>query len=120
MPAASPIGTPFVAIDAWLRPYLSGSGTATLTVNPGLGKVCYTLTVDGVAPIRAAHIHVGTADEFGPVVVPLDPPDDGTSSGCAEVDRELALAIIQNPENYYVNVHNVEFPAGALRGQLSR
>jgi hypothetical protein len=98
-----------------------GSGTAALTVNPGLGEICYTLTVEGVAPITAAHIHVGPAGVAGPVVVPLIPPDpvSGTSSACAQVERELALAIIQNPENYYVNVHNAEYPAGALRGQLS-
>jgi CHRD domain len=97
-----------------------GSGTATLTVNSGQGEICHTLTVADVAPSTAAHIHVGAADEAGPVVVSLLPPTSGTSSGCAPVDRELALAIIQNPENYYVNVHNAEYPAGALRGQLSR
>jgi CHRD domain len=98
-----------------------GSGTAALTVNPGQRQICYTLTVERVATITAAHIHVGTADVAGPVVVPLVPPDpiSGTSSACAEVERELALAIIQNPANYYVNVHNFEYPAGALRGQLS-
>ena len=96
-----------------------GSGTAALRVNPGLGEICYTLTVEGVAPIFAAHIHVGTADVAGPVVVPLAPPTSGTSSACATVDRDLALAIVRNPENYYVNVHNADFPAGALRGQLS-
>jgi len=26
---------------------------------------------------------------------------------------------MQNPANYYVNVHTKEFPKGALRGQLS-
>ena len=96
-----------------------GSGTAALRVNPGLGEICYTLTVEGVAPITAAHIHVGTADVAGPVVVPLAPPTSGTSSACAAVDRGLALDIIRTPENYYVNVHNANFPAGALRGQLS-
>jgi hypothetical protein len=97
-----------------------GSGTATLTVNPGLGQICYELTVSGIAPATAAHIHVGTVTEAGPVVVPLAPPTDGTSSGCAEVSRELALAILKSPSDYYVNVHNAEFPAGALRGQLAK
>jgi hypothetical protein len=97
-----------------------GAGTAALTVNPGLGQICYELTVSGIAPATAAHIHLGTVTEAGPVVVPLAPPTDGTSSGCAEVSRELALAILKSPSAYYVNVHNAEFPAGALRGQLSK
>jgi hypothetical protein len=97
-----------------------GAGTAALTVNPGLGQICYELTVSGIAPANAAHIHLGTVTEAGPVVVPLAAPTDGTSSGCAEVSRELALAILKSPSDYYVNVHNAEFPAGALRGQLSK
>jgi hypothetical protein len=52
-------------------------------------------------------------------VVPLEPPSDGASDACAAVERELALAILHDPANYYVNVHNAEFPAGALRGQLA-
>jgi len=60
----------------------------------------------------------GAEEAPGPVVVPLDAPTDGSSSGCATVDRALAKDIRQNPEDYYVNVHNAEFPAGAIRGQL--
>jgi hypothetical protein len=97
-----------------------GSGLATLTVNPGQEEVCYDLSVEGITlPAIGAHIHVGDAGENGPVVVPLTPPDaNGVSSGCAQVSRELALAIIRNPENYYVNVHTTDFPNGAIRGQL--
>ena len=95
-----------------------GTGTATLTVNPGLGQICYELTVAGIAPATAAHIHVGPVGVAGPVVVPLAAPTDGTVSACAEVDRELALAILKHPADYYVNVHNADFPAGAVRGQL--
>ena len=99
-----------------------GSGLATLTVNPGQMEVCYELSVEDIMlPAIGAHIHVGDAGENGPVVVPLIPPDaSGVSSGCEEVSRELALAIIQDPEDYYVNVHTEDFPAGAIRGQLSK
>jgi CHRD domain-containing protein len=97
-----------------------GAGTAALTVNPGLGQICYELTVSGIAPATAAHIHLGAVGVAGPVVVPLAPPTGGSSSGCAEVSRELALAILKHPSDYYVNVHNAEFPAGAVRGQLAK
>jgi CHRD domain len=53
-------------------------------------------------------------------VVPLTPPTSGVSSGCTSADPNLIKAIIQHPENYYVNVHTAEFPGGALRGQLSK
>jgi hypothetical protein len=97
-----------------------GTGTAALTVNPGLGQICYALTVSGIAPATAAHIHLGAVGVAGPVVVPLAAPTGGSSSGCAEAPRELALAILKSPSDYYVNVHNAEFPAGAVRGQLSK
>jgi hypothetical protein len=93
-----------------------GSGTANLRINPGQREVCWTITVNDVDPITAAHIHSAPATEAGDVVVPLNP----FSGGCAVVDRDLARNIIKNPDAYYVNVHNEPFAAGALRGQLSR
>jgi hypothetical protein len=100
-----------------------GSGTALLRLNPGLGQVCFELSVSDITlPATGAHIHVGTATEAGPVVVGLIPPDaSGTSSGCVSADADLIKAILQNPENYYVNVHTVPlYAAGAIRGQLSK
>jgi hypothetical protein len=98
----------------------NGTGTATLRLNPGQEQICYALTVSGIAAATDAHIHVGPADEAGPVVVPLNAPTNGSSSGCAEVDRDLIIEILHNPDGYYVNVHNDPFPAGAVRGQLGR
>jgi hypothetical protein len=95
-----------------------GTGTATVRINPGQGQLCYTLTVSGIAPATAAHIHEAPAGVAGPIVVGLEAPTSGSSSGCLAIDRQEALDIIRNPENYYVNVHNREFPRGALRGQL--
>lgn len=97
-----------------------GFGTATVRVNLGQERVCYTLNVGSIAPATAAHIHFGDAGTAGPVVVGLQAPAGGSSQGCATISRELAKALIQNPEAYYVNVHNAEFRAGAVRGQLSR
>ena len=95
-----------------------GSGTASLRINPGQEEVCFTLTATDIAPAFAAHIHVGDATVAGPVVVGLAPPTSGSSTGCVSADRDLLLEILMNPENYYVNVHNADYPAGALRGQL--
>jgi len=95
---------------------LDGSGTANLTINPGQGEVCWSIEVADVEPITAAHIHAGPADTTGPVVVPLNP----YSGGCTAVTRDVALAIVLDPSSSYVNVHNLPYPGGALRGQLSR
>jgi hypothetical protein len=101
----------------------NGSGTAKITINPGQGEVCWEITAANITlPATAAHIHVGAAGTAPPnnVVVTLSPPDaSGFSSGCAQVSRELAKAILKNPEDYYVNVHTTDFGAGAIRGQLS-
>lgn len=95
-----------------------GSGTARITLNQGQGEVCFELIVEGIAPAGAAHIHEAPAGSAGPVVVGLAAPADGSSSGCAAVSKELVKEIRKNPADYYVNVHNADFPAGALRGQL--
>jgi hypothetical protein len=97
-----------------------GSGTAVLRLNPGQGQVCFTLTVSGIIPAVAAHIHAAPAGFNGPIVVPLTAPTSGSSSGCANADRALVKDILQHPEQYYVNVHTMDFPGGALRGQLRK
>lgn len=97
-----------------------GMGTATIRVNPGREQLCYSVTVTGIAPARAAHIHEAPAGTAGPIVIGLAAPTGGTSQGCVTVSREFAKEFIKNPSDYYVNVHNAEFPRGAVRGQLGR
>lgn len=95
-----------------------GSGTALIRVNPRREELCYTLRVRMIEPATAAHVHEAPAGSAGPVVVGLQAPSSGMSRGCVAIDRQQALEIINNPEDYYVNVHNQEYPDGALRGQL--
>jgi len=97
-----------------------GSGAAKVVVNYGQKRVCYELVVTGIATATAAHIHFAPVGVAGPVVVPLAAPSDGDSSGCVDVTAELAKNILKNPTAYYVNVHNADFPSGAIRGQLAK
>jgi hypothetical protein len=95
-----------------------GSGDATVRLIPRKEKICYTLTVSGIEPATMAHIHKGSAGVNGPIVKGLKAPSDGSSEGCARLSRMKIKMINNNPAGFYVNVHNGEFPNGALRGQL--
>ncbi|MGH9134074.1 MAG: CHRD domain-containing protein [Ilumatobacteraceae bacterium] len=95
-----------------------GVGVAGVVINVNRGRICYFLAVDKIAPATMAHIHAGEAGVAGGVVVTLKAPSKGFSAECIAVDRELAGEIAHNPSGFYVNVHNADFPAGAVRGQL--
>jgi hypothetical protein len=124
--AAAAGGRPFVAAMTGAQEVPpadpDGSGTVWLTLNPGQGQVCWQIFVEDITlPATAAHIHDAPAGVSGPVDIGLSAPDaTGWASGCTSADRADILDIIREPADYYVNVHNVDYPAGAVRGQLSR
>jgi hypothetical protein len=97
-----------------------GSGTFSLSLSASKNQICYELAVSNIGTATAAHIHTGEASVAGPVLVALTPPANGSAKDCATLDREKILDMIKNPAGYYVNVHNEEFPNGAIRGQLSK
>jgi hypothetical protein len=97
-----------------------GYGTAHLLLNPEQQTVCFVILVADIKlPATAARIHKGAAGVNGPIVMSLRPPNaSGFSTGCTHAPRSLILAIMQHPVDYYVNVHNMPYPEGAVRGQL--
>jgi hypothetical protein len=92
-----------------------GTGFAALRLNVGQKTICWDVTWSGVEDVFAGHIHQARAGVNGGVVFPLSPLDHG----CATADRGLIMAIIASPDQYYVQLHNPEFPGGVIRGQLS-
>lgn len=95
-----------------------GTGTAFIIISGT--TVFYTITVQNIGPPTMQHIHVGAAGVNGPIVINL--PGSfvgGVLSGTTTTDLATAAAIAANPAGYYVNVHNDEFPGGAIRGQLA-
>lgn len=101
-----------------------GMGTAVVTVSntaSGPGVICVEFAVSGmILPATAAHIHMGGVGTAGPDLVPLAAPDaNGKTKNCTTgVDPAIIAAILAQPSNYYVNVHNADYPNGAIRGQL--
>lgn len=100
-----------------------GSGFSEITVDPDAGTVCYFIDVDTasvVLPATAAHIHRAAVGVAGPIVVTLTPPDaSGSADGCVDADAALLQSIVDDPAGFYVNVHNADYPDGAVRGQLA-
>ena len=99
-----------------------GSGTATITVDPEAGTLCWEITVENIEPATASHIHEGGPGVAGDVVVPLDVDGfEGSTEGCIEPmeDAQVLQDIVDDPAAFYVNVHNDEFQGGAVRGQLA-
>jgi CHRD domain len=118
-----------------------GSGSAQVEVKPQQGEVCFDLLWEDIEAPTAAHIHFGPPDVAGPVVVtffmtsaaPDQPPTLPETitgvTGCTEEvtvpedapfdsATELLRNITRHPRDYYVNIHNLPFPDGAIRGQL--
>ena len=83
--------------------------------------LAYSVLASGIAAPTQAHIHRGAAGASGDAVVDLAPTwFAGSATGSRSVSAALASEIVSNPAGFYVNVHNAEFPNGALRGQLGR
>jgi V8-like Glu-specific endopeptidase len=96
----------------------TGSGTAVIKLDPVKGTVCWTFSkVKGITKVTAAHIHKAPKGKSGNVVVPFFAGALKTK-GCVFAKATVIKAIEKSPTSYYVNIHTVKYPAGAIRGQL--
>jgi CHRD domain len=109
-------------------------GRGRAFVDTGRTRVCFALLWSNIGAPIFAHIHSGVAGVNGPVVVlffdvpepvgspPAALPEQITAVGGCVSGQSAALLrdIRRHPSAYYVNIHNVEFPGGAIRGQLRR
>lgn len=91
-----------------------GSGTAYLAIDNVANTISWNIIVSNITlPPTGAHIHNAPAGVNGGVVVDFSSQLSG--SGLFDIDLANVLA---NPVNFYVNIHNSNFPGGAIRGQL--
>jgi hypothetical protein len=101
-----------------------GKAEMHIFVKPTQKKVCFNFEVSKLDPITAGHIHKGDSETAGPVKVTLFEDEtglDGTGNyeGCVKnLKKTLLKKIVKAPEKFYVNLHTLDYPDGAIRGQL--
>lgn len=104
-----------------------GTGTALIEADTSINRVCGTFTWQNVSPpVGFGHIHQGrrgqpenlafTINLFGPPTSTAGFPS-GTK-GCATVPAALIDQMALKAPLFMVTIHNLEFPLGAIRGQL--
>ncbi len=111
----------------------NGRGEAyVFGIDGDLDTLCYVVLVDKVqlvpVPRMMAHIHEGMVGVNGPIVANLAGPEDGNAADCLTEGEAgkfptnedgIEQRFLNNPTGFYVNVHNPEYPGGAVRGQLN-
>jgi hypothetical protein len=109
-----------------------GSGTAQLRVNVGKRSVCGWFTVSGLDSVTAVLVREGGPGVTGAVVLVFAYPGphggftDGVWYGCGAAPdgkrpvKALVKALVQSPGNFYVDMLTAPYPAGAIRGQLTK
>lgn len=98
----------------------SGSFNATIIMNEAAGELCYQLEVaDMSSEVTAAHVHAGAEGQAGEVRVQLTPPIGGPVDECVALNASDLVPIMDDPSQFYVQVHSQGHPDGALRAQLS-
>jgi hypothetical protein len=106
-----------------------GSGVAIVRLNADQDLVCYSIVVRNIGAPTEPGPGVGSAHIHGPLPSPgiaIDLDADFMATGtstyiardCVSADSDTIDAVLANPELFYVNVHNVEFPGGAVQGSL--
>jgi hypothetical protein len=100
-------------------------GTARANVTLHFSKpytVCTATNPQGSVqrPFTALELHRAPAGEAGPTVITFELGLAGGTDmdGCATAEKRLMQAIQNDPELYYLEAENAEFPNGAIRGQL--
>lgn len=94
-----------------------GTGYAVVRLFKAKRKVCATITWSKIATPNAAHIH---RRSDGGIVVGLSGSVTGGAKCARKVPKPTIRKIVEHPRRYYVNVHNEDYPAGAIQGVLHR
>ncbi len=93
----------------------NGSGLAVFTVNPSTDELCWTFSqLKNIGTPTAARIYRWTPAGTGRYGPKLSSPYK--PSGCVRKGPGFLNRIAERPQEWYLNIHSVQFPNGAVRG----
>ncbi len=99
-----------------------GTATGTLSVNDSTGLISWDFEYFNITTPTLMHIHKAPFGVPGGVFIGMGV---GTSGGAGTLIDSVIHAplsqvseILGDPAGFYVNIHNTNFPGGAVRGQL--
>ncbi len=96
----------------------NGTGDAVIAIHRG-SIVCWRFVhLRGFRNATAAHIHAGARGKAGSVLLPLSTGARLHHRGCVQASRVAVTAIERDPPGYFVSIHSLQYPAGAVRAQL--
>lgn len=101
-----------------------GRGIAGLDFDAEHERVCYYVRWDGLdGDVTAFHLHRAPRHHDGGHWIDFfnDEHFDGdhhTVAGCVHSSRDKIYDVLDNPSEFYLNLHSTAHRAGALRGQL--
>lgn len=95
----------------------AATGSARLEI--GGASIRFHIETANLGKVVATHLHQGAAGVNGPMAVELNPGFTGeVLDGSIPVDSDLSARVLANPSQFYVKLHSLKFPGGAIRGQL--
>lgn len=124
---AGPAGAPPVSLCATL----AGAGPASDALDTeGRGRavlhlektaIRFRIEAGGVGTVTASHIHHGASGANGPMLWEINPGFEGDliEGEAAGMPPGVLKLLAAEPSEFYVKLHTMKFPGGAIRGQLA-
>jgi hypothetical protein len=105
-----------------------GTAEAVVSARPSEHKICVRMEYElGVGRATAIHVHEAGAGETGPAVATVYEEEVGGAPGPSliiacegKMPKPVVKRVAKHPRGYYVDFHTLDFPEGALRGQLHK
>jgi hypothetical protein len=98
-----------------------GTAIADIEINADRTEICWEITgfaetIEG--GVTGMHIHSGARGDVGPAVLEFMSGNRACAAAGVAGGATVLQDIVEDPANFYVDVHSDRFPDGAARGQL--